>query len=59
MPKNSRVAALHDAIPDDCPSCGQKIERYFASRSDGLRVPNNAEELLVASTYDAPEHPRV
>ena len=25
-------------------------ERYFASRSDGLRPPNNAEELLIATT---------
>jgi methyltransferase (TIGR00027 family) len=25
-------------------------ERYFADRSDGLRPPNNAEELLIAST---------
>jgi len=25
-------------------------ERYFAGRTDGLRPPNNAEELLVAST---------
>ena len=25
-------------------------ERYFAGRSDGLRLPNNAEELLVATT---------
>jgi methyltransferase (TIGR00027 family) len=25
-------------------------ERYFAGRSDGLRPPNNAEELLIATT---------
>ena len=24
--------------------------RYFAERTDGLRPPNNSEELLVAST---------
>lgn len=24
-------------------------ERYFAGRTDGLRPPNNAEELLVAT----------
>ena len=24
--------------------------RYFAGRTDGLRPPNNAEELLVAAT---------
>ncbi len=31
-------------------SAGVLTERYFASRSDGLRPPNNAEELLVAMT---------
>jgi len=25
-------------------------ERYFGGRTDGLRPPNNAEELLVATT---------
>jgi O-methyltransferase involved in polyketide biosynthesis len=25
-------------------------QRYFADRTDGLRPPNNAEELIVAST---------
>jgi hypothetical protein len=25
-------------------------ERYFAGRTDGLRPPNNGEELLVATT---------
>jgi hypothetical protein len=25
-------------------------ERYFATRTDGLRPPNNAEELLIATT---------
>jgi O-methyltransferase involved in polyketide biosynthesis len=25
-------------------------ERYFAGRTDGLRPPNNTEELLVATT---------
>jgi hypothetical protein len=25
-------------------------ERYFAGRTDGLRPPNNAEEMLVATT---------
>lgn len=25
-------------------------DRYFAGRSDGLRPPSNAEELLVATT---------
>jgi hypothetical protein len=25
-------------------------QRYFAGRTDGLRPPNNSEELLVATT---------
>ncbi len=31
-------------------SAATLAERYFAGRSDGLRPPNNAEELLVATT---------
>jgi O-methyltransferase involved in polyketide biosynthesis len=31
-------------------SAGALTERYFAGRADGLRPPNNAEELIVAST---------
>jgi methyltransferase (TIGR00027 family) len=31
-------------------SAATLTERYFASRTDGLRPPNNAEELLVANT---------
>ncbi|MBS2028074.1 MAG: class I SAM-dependent methyltransferase [Deltaproteobacteria bacterium] len=31
-------------------SAASLAERYFANRSDGLRPPNNAEELLVATT---------
>ena len=31
-------------------SAAMLAERYFAGRPDGLRPPNNAEELLVAST---------
>lgn len=31
-------------------SAAALAERYFAGRSDGLRPPNNSEELLVAST---------
>jgi methyltransferase (TIGR00027 family) len=31
-------------------SAATLAERYFAGRTDGLRPPNNAEELLVAST---------
>jgi methyltransferase (TIGR00027 family) len=31
-------------------SAAHLAQRYFAGRSDGLRPPNNAEELLVATT---------
>lgn len=31
-------------------SAAMLAERYFAGRTDGLRPPNNAEELLVATT---------
>jgi len=31
-------------------SAATLAQRYFASRTDGLRPPNNSEELLVAST---------
>ena len=31
-------------------SAADLAQRYFAGRADGLRPPNNAEELLVAST---------
>jgi methyltransferase (TIGR00027 family) len=31
-------------------SASQHAERYFAHRTDGLRPPNNSEELLVATT---------
>jgi methyltransferase (TIGR00027 family) len=31
-------------------SAAELTERYFAGRSDGLRLPNNSEELLVATT---------
>jgi methyltransferase (TIGR00027 family) len=31
-------------------SAAMLAERYFAGRADGLRPPNNAEELLVATT---------
>lgn len=31
-------------------SAATLAERYFASRTDGLRPPNNSEELLVATT---------
>ena len=31
-------------------SAAALAQRYFAGRTDGLRPPNNSEELLVAST---------
>jgi len=31
-------------------SAATLAERYFAGRTDGLRPPNNSEELLVAAT---------
>jgi O-methyltransferase involved in polyketide biosynthesis len=31
-------------------SAADLTQRYFAGRTDGLRPPNNAEELLVATT---------
>ena len=31
-------------------SAAALAQRYFAGRADGLRPPNNAEELLVATT---------
>lgn len=31
-------------------SAGMLAQRYFSGRTDGLRPPNNAEELLVATT---------
>lgn len=31
-------------------SAAALAERYFADRTDGLRPPNNSEELLVAAT---------
>ena len=32
-------------------SAADLARRYFAGRTDGLRPPNNAEELLVATTW--------
>jgi hypothetical protein len=31
-------------------SAAMLTQRYFADRTDGLRPPDNSEELLVAST---------
>ena len=31
-------------------SAADLTQRYFADRTDGLRPPNNAEELLIANT---------
>jgi hypothetical protein len=53
IPANTavRVAlsrAMHVQV--DPPPHVIEDERYFAGRTDGLRPPNNAEELLVAAT---------
>ena len=42
----------HDAGFDEARhvSAADLTQRYFAGRTDGLRPPNNAEELLVATT---------
>jgi hypothetical protein len=42
-----RDAGFHDVRHV---SAAVLAERYFAGRSDGLRPPNNSEELLVART---------
>ncbi len=35
-------------------SAATLAQRYFAGRTDGLRPPNNSEELLVATTEREP-----
>jgi O-methyltransferase involved in polyketide biosynthesis len=45
--KMAREAGFHKAAHVSAAMLG---ERYFAGRADGLRPPNNAEELLIAST---------
>jgi O-Methyltransferase involved in polyketide biosynthesis len=43
-------------------SAADLTQRYFMGRSDGLRPPNNAEELLLANTQVKPGstcHPRL
>lgn len=35
-------------------SAAALTQRYFAGRADGLRLPNNSEELLVATTWRRP-----
>jgi methyltransferase (TIGR00027 family) len=46
------LALAHDAGFKEARhvSSASLAERYFAGRTDGLRPPNNAEELLVATT---------
>jgi len=46
------IAMAHEAGFKDAKhvSTATLAERYFAGRSDGLRPPNNTEELLVATT---------
>jgi O-methyltransferase involved in polyketide biosynthesis len=49
----AQVQALaHDAGFKDARhvSAEDLTQRYFANRTDGLRPPNNAEELLIANT---------
>ncbi|HUR83400.1 MAG TPA: SAM-dependent methyltransferase, partial [Thermoanaerobaculia bacterium] len=43
----ARDAGFHEV---EHVSSATLAERYFAGRSDGLRPPDNAEELLVART---------
>jgi hypothetical protein len=43
----ARDAAFKDARHV---SAASLAERYFSGRTDGLRPPKNAEELLVATT---------
>ncbi|MBB5469717.1 methyltransferase (TIGR00027 family) [Paraburkholderia sp. CI2] len=47
------IAMAHEAGFDDARhvSAADLTQRYFAARTDGLRPPGNAEELLVANTY--------
>ncbi|WP_168791515.1 class I SAM-dependent methyltransferase [Paraburkholderia aromaticivorans] len=47
------LALAHDAGFGEARhvSAADLTQRYFAGRTDGLRPPNNAEELLVASTW--------
>jgi hypothetical protein len=47
MPALAREAGFRHA---EHVSAASLAERYFSARSDGLRPPNNAEELLVATT---------
>ncbi|MGF6932585.1 methyltransferase (TIGR00027 family) [Paraburkholderia sp. UCT70] len=46
------IAMAHEAGFDDARhvSAADLTQRYFAARTDGLRPPGNAEELLVANT---------
>jgi O-methyltransferase involved in polyketide biosynthesis len=49
----AQIKALpHDAGFKDARhvSAEDLTQRYFANRTDGLRPPNNAEELLIANT---------
>jgi len=46
------LALARDAGSSDARhvSAADLTQRYFTGRSDGLRPPNNAEELLIATT---------
>lgn len=46
------LALAHDAgfAQAQHVSAADLTQRYFANRSDGLRPPNNTEELVIANT---------
>ena len=51
MPSEMLALARHAGFKDVCHvSAAALAQRYFADRTDGLRPPDNSEELLVAST---------
>lgn len=50
MPADIRALALEAGFSTaEHVSAADLSRRYFAGRADGLRPPNNAEELLVAT----------
>jgi hypothetical protein len=44
----ARAASSKTSSPSRSISAAALTERYFAARRDGLGLPNNAEELIVA-----------
>jgi len=50
MPADIRALALEAGFSTaEHVSAADLTRRYFAGRADGLRPPNNAEELLIAT----------